>query len=44
MQFNIDLDRLQKSYRIIQAEIHPDKFVSGSQIEKESIINKVYRG
>ena len=40
MQFNIDLDRLQKSYRIIQAEIHPDKFVSGSQIEKNQSLIK----
>ena len=40
MQFNIDLDRLQKSYRIIQAEIHPDKFVSASQIEKEQSLIK----
>ena len=40
MQFNIDLDRLQKSYRIIQAEIHPDKFVSASQIEKNQSLIK----
>ena len=40
MQFNIDLNRLQKSYRIIQAEIHPDKFVSASQIEKNQSLIK----
>ena len=40
MQFNIDLNRLQKSYRIIQAEIHPDKFVSASQIEKNESLKK----
>ena len=40
MQFNIDLNKLKKSYRIIQAEIHPDKFVSASQIEKEQSLIK----
>ena len=40
MQFNIDLNRLQKSYRIIQSEIHPDKFVSASQIEKNQSLIK----
>jgi molecular chaperone HscB len=40
MQFNIDINRLQKSYRIIQAEIHPDKFVSASQIEKNQSLIK----
>ena len=40
MQFNIDLNKLQKSYRIIQAEIHPDKFVSASQIEKNQSLIK----
>ena len=40
MQFNIDLNKLQKSYRIIQTEIHPDKFVSSSQIEKNQSLIK----
>ena len=40
MQFRIDLNRLQQSYRIIQAEIHPDKFVSASQIEKNQSLIK----
>ena len=40
MQFNIDLNRLQKSYRIIQAEIHPDKFISASEIEKKQSLIK----
>ena len=40
MQFKIDLNRLQQSYRIIQAEIHPDKFVSASQIEKNESLKK----
>jgi len=40
MQFNIDLNKLQKSYRIIQAEIHPDKFVSANQLEKEQSLIK----
>lgn len=40
MQFNIDLNKLQKSYRLIQAEIHPDKFVSASQIEKQQSLIK----
>jgi len=40
MQFKINLNRLQQSYRIIQAEIHPDKFVSASQIEKNESLKK----
>ena len=40
MQFKIDPNRLQESYRIIQAEIHPDKFVSASQIEKNQSLIK----
>lgn len=40
VQFNIDLNKLQKSYRLIQAEIHPDKFVSASKIEKHQSLIK----
>jgi len=40
VRFNIDLNKLQKSYRIIQSKIHPDKFVSASEIEKKQSLMK----
>jgi molecular chaperone HscB len=32
--FNIDLQALETSFRKIQSEVHPDRFVSGSTTEK----------
>jgi molecular chaperone HscB len=33
-QYNIDLDVLQSNYRKIQAEVHPDKFVTATPSER----------
>jgi molecular chaperone HscB len=33
-QFNIDLAQLDKAYREVQSQVHPDKFVQASDAEK----------
>ena len=33
-QFNVDIDALDAAYREVQNQVHPDKFVTGSDAEK----------
>lgn len=48
-QYNIDLDVLQSNYRKIQAEVHPDKFVTASpsarlqSMQTATLTNEAYQ-
>jgi molecular chaperone HscB len=48
-RFTIDLQRLEQSFRRLQAEMHPDRYVAGSEAEKlralqqSSLLNDGYR-
>ena len=40
MAYLIDSDSLNKNYRLIQKSVHPDRFISATEVEKQQSLIK----